>query len=98
MQYETVNPCSMAANPCLSGNIDICGDKFKNYHEAVDMGRKMWNDDTLGISGVACLSCHADFQLLNLEKRQNFPHDVKMTAMAAYYRTCRMQYLAKHRK
>ena len=76
---KKANPCSMAANPCSSGNVDIRHSKFKNYQEAVDMGRKMWHDDTLGTSGVACLSCHADYQLLNLEKRQNFPHYVKMT-------------------
>jgi len=73
----SMNPCGM--NPCSSGNKDIRGSKFKNFQEAVDMGRKMWNDDTLGTSGVACLSCHADFELLNLDKRQNFPHFVKMT-------------------
>ena len=94
------------------------------------MGKKMWNDDEgMGKAGVACLSCHADFEMLNLEQRQNFPHYVKMvgdvvtldqminycllnpmkgqklaedskemTAMAAYYRWYRMQYLHEHKK
>ena len=66
-------------NPCSSGNKDIRGSKFKNFQEAVDMGRKMWNDENLGTSGLACLSCHGDFEMLNLDKRQNFPHFVKMT-------------------
>ncbi len=71
------NPCGM--NPCSSGNKDIRGNKFKNFQEAVEMGRKMWHDENLGTSGLACLSCHGDFEMLNLDKRQNFPHFVKMT-------------------
>jgi cytochrome c len=67
-------------NPCSGGNVDIRDNKFKNFQEAVDAGRKLWNDDeNLGAAGVACLSCHADFEFLNLDKRQNFPHFVKMT-------------------
>jgi len=132
----TSNPCSMSANPCsmnpCSADVKkkIRPQAFNSFQEAVDMGRKMWNDDEgMGKAGVACLSCHADFDLLNLEKRQNFPHYVKMvgdvvtldqminycllnpmdgqqldqnskemTAMAAYYRSYRMQYLRKHKK
>jgi len=72
------NPCSM--NPCSAdANTPIRPHAFNSFQEAVDLGRKMWNDDeNLGTAGVACLSCHADFDLLNLEKRQNFPHYVKM--------------------
>jgi len=77
------NPCSMKANPCSmnpcsSGKQLTRPHAFNSFQEAVDMGKKMWNDDTLGTSGVACLSCHADFDLLNLEKNQNFPHYVKL--------------------
>lgn len=72
-----MNPCGM--NPCSGGNQDIRGSKFKNFQEAVAMGEKMWNDENLGTSGLACLSCHADHDLLNLDKRQNYPHFVAMT-------------------
>lgn len=51
---------------------------FKNFQEAARAGKKMWEDETLGKSGLACLSCHADHALLNLEKRQNYPHYVEM--------------------
>jgi len=38
----------------------------------------MWEDETLGKSGLACLSCHAGYDNLNLEKRQDYPHYVEM--------------------
>jgi len=75
---KSKNPCGM--NPCSDAKIDIRDDKFKSFQEAAAAGEKLWNDDkNLGTAGVACLSCHADFELLNLDKRQNFPHFVKMT-------------------
>lgn len=111
-----------------NGRAMLRGHAFDNFQQAVDVGRKMWNDDTLGTSGVACLACHADHARLNLDKNQNFPHYVKMvgdvvtldqminycmlnpmqgkpfaadsrelTAMAAYYRAYRMQYMREHR-
>jgi len=138
---KVANPCSMKANPCsmnpcgmnpcsASANTPIRPHAFNSFQEAVDLGKKMWSDDeNMGTAGVACLSCHADFDLLNLEKRQNFPHYVKMvgdvvtldqminyclvnpmkgkqleknskelTAMAAYYRAYRMEYLKANRK
>jgi len=125
------NPCSMQKNPCSAdAKKYIRPHAFNSFQEAVDMGRKMWNDDEgMGKAGVACLSCHADFDMLHFDKNQNFPHYVKMvgdvvsldqminycllnpmqghqldqnskemTAMAAYYRSYRMQYLKSHRK
>ncbi|MBN4077091.1 hypothetical protein JYT48_02345 [Mariprofundus ferrooxydans] len=117
-------------NPCSANqNTPIRKHAFDNFQQAVVMGKKMWNDESLGTSGVACLSCHADHDLLNLGRNQNFPHFVKMvgdvvtldqminycmlnpmkgkqfeknskelTAMAAYYRAYRMQYIKEHRK
>jgi len=127
------NPCGMQNNPCNpcagakskgNGNTPIREVAFSNFQEAADLGRKMWNDESLGTSGLSCLSCHADYDNLNLDKRQNFPHYVGMvgdvvsldqminycminpmkgkqfdknskelTAMAAYFRAYRMQYL-----
>ncbi|MDQ6983765.1 MAG: hypothetical protein Q9M44_03525 [Ghiorsea sp.] len=78
-----MNPCGMKKhNPCaMTGddeNISIRQDKFKNFQQAAAAGKKMWADEALGKSGLACLSCHADYELLNLGKRQNYPHYVKM--------------------
>ncbi len=130
------NPCSMkkSANPCNpcsadAGPTPIRKPAFKSFQEAANLGEKMWNDETLGTSGLACLSCHADYELLNFDKNQNFPHFVKMTndvvtldqminycminpmkgkqleknskeltAMAAYFRAYRMQYMREHKK
>jgi len=79
------NPCAMKANPCSMNPCSADANQltrphaFNSFQEAVAMGKKMWNDDEgMGTAGVACLSCHADYDLLNLEKRQNFPHYVKM--------------------
>ncbi len=132
------NPCSMKkmnpCNPCAGASKGEDGNKpirkvaFSNFQEASDLGKKMWNDESLGSSGLSCLSCHSGYTNLNLEKRQNFPHLVNMvgdvvtldqminycminpmqgkqfeknskelTAMAAYYRTYRMEYLNSQR-
>lgn len=82
------NPCSMGSNPCsmnpCSADVStpIRPHAFNSFQEAVSLGKKMWSDDKgMGKAGVACLSClscHADFELLNLGKNQNFPHYVKM--------------------
>ncbi|MCF6209002.1 MAG: hypothetical protein L3J61_06455, partial [Ghiorsea sp.] len=87
-KHDKMNPCSMkkhnpcAMNPCAMSdddeNISIRPDKFKNFQQAATAGKKMWADETLGKSGLACLSCHADFSMLNLDKRQNYPHYVEM--------------------
>jgi len=137
---KQANPCSMKANPCsvnpcsmekdaTSQNTPISKPAFKNFQQAAALGAQLWNDESLGTAGVACLSCHADHDLLNLDRNQNFPHFVKMvgdvvsldqminycmlnpmkgkqfeenskelTAMAAYYRAYRMQYMKEHRK
>ncbi len=129
------NPCSMKNNPCslnpcaANQKTPIRKAAFDNFQQAAALGKKMWNDEKLGSAGVACLSCHADHDLLNLERNQNFPHFVKMvgdvvtldqminycmlnpmkgkqfeknskelTAMAAYYRAYRIQYLSEHKK
>ncbi|MDQ6969558.1 MAG: hypothetical protein Q9M16_03515 [Mariprofundus sp.] len=131
---KSMNPCSMKANPCsmnpcsANQNTPIRKHAFDNFQQAVALGKKMWSDESLGTSGVACLSCHAEYDLLHLERNQNFPHFVKMvgdvvsldqminycmlnpmkgnqfeknskelTAMAAYYRSYRMQYLKEQR-
>jgi len=132
---KDANPCSMKANPCsmnpcaANKNTPIRTPAFKSFQQAASLGAKMWKDESLGRSGMACLSCHADHALLNLDRNQNFPHFVKMvgdvvtldqminycmlnpmkgkqfeknskelTAMAAYYRSYRMQFMKEQRK
>lgn len=88
------NPCSMKpmgnpCNPCsmkgaakgqwgTPGNTPVRKHAFDNYQQAVAYGKKLWNDENLGTSGVACLSCHSDYQYLHLDRNRNFPHFVKM--------------------
>jgi len=74
---KPANPCSM--NPCsASQNTPIREHAFDNFGQAVALGKKMWNDDKLGTAGVACMSCHGGYEVLHLERNQNFPHYVKM--------------------
>ena len=76
---KVTNPCSMQANPCAANqNTPIRQHAFDNFQQAASLGAKMWKNESLGTAGVACLSCHADHALLNLERNQNFPHFVKM--------------------
>lgn len=142
MKKQSANPCDMNGHDKgetsmrddgrmvdANGRTMIREHGFDNFQQAADAGRKMWNDATLGTSGVACLSCHADHERLNLDKNQSFPHYVamvgdvvtldqminycmlnpmrskpfeasskEMTAMAAYYRAYRMQYLREHKR
>ncbi|MDQ6975831.1 MAG: hypothetical protein Q9M22_04600, partial [Mariprofundaceae bacterium] len=79
------NPCGAAMNPCggsnpCSGseNTPIRSHAFNSTDEAISLGKKLWADESLGTSEVACLSCHADYELLNLDKKEGFPHYVKM--------------------
>jgi len=78
------NPCSMKMNPCSINPCSVDKKKpirqhaFDNFQQAASLGAKMWKDEKLGTSGLACLSCHADHDLLNLDRNQNFPHFVKM--------------------
>jgi len=75
------NPCGAAMNPCsASENTPIRSHAFNNVDEAITLGKKLWADESLGTSGVACLSCHADNELLNFDKKESFPHYVNMVS------------------
>ncbi|MDX8395318.1 MAG: hypothetical protein R8K22_02780 [Mariprofundaceae bacterium] len=81
--HNPCNPCGMkSANPCnpcaASGPTPIRDHAFDSFQQAATLGKKMWNDDSLGTAGLACLSCHAGYDQLNLDKSQNYPHYVKM--------------------
>ncbi|MDX8388971.1 MAG: hypothetical protein R8M38_00635 [Mariprofundaceae bacterium] len=68
-----------SANPCAADKpTPIRPQAFSSFQQAAALGKKMWEDENLGTSGLACLSCHADHALLNLERNQNFPHFVEM--------------------
>jgi len=128
------NPCAMkdVGNPCnpcaASAPTPIRPHAFNSFQQAADLGKTMWNDASLGTSGLSCINCHDGYENLNLDKNQNFPHHVNMvgdvvsldqminfcmvnpmkgkqfeknskelTAMAAYFRAYRMQYVREHR-
>jgi hypothetical protein len=79
---KKMNPC--AANPCAAkpgasnGNTSIRPHAFDRFAQAAALGEKMWNDENLGTAGVACLTCHADYESLNLNRNKNYPHFVEM--------------------
>ncbi len=90
---KQVNPCAMKktmnpCNPCsmkpvkgewgTPGNKTIRTHAFDNFRQAAAYGKQLWSDESLGTSGLSCLLCHGDYQLLHLERNQNFPHFVKM--------------------
>jgi len=82
-KHHKANPCSMnpcSMNPCSMDDTQkkIRSGSFKSFQQAATAGKKLWEDETLGKSGLACLSCHSGYSDLNLEKRQNYPHYVKM--------------------
>ncbi len=43
----------------------------------VERGKKLWNNDTLGTSGLSCMTCHEDYELLNLDRHKGvWPHNI----------------------
>ena len=80
-KHQKMNPCNPCGmNPCSMDDTSkkIRSGSFKTFQQAATAGKKMWQDEALGKSGLACLSCHADYDNLNLGKRQNYPHYVAM--------------------
>ncbi len=90
---EAANPCNPCAknacNPCAKNPCNPCSDTssipIRSQHitsqkKLVAMGEKLWNDETLGESGFSCMTCHDDYEKLNLEKHHGvWPHAVHMT-------------------
>jgi len=73
----TANPC----NPCNQADIKpIRSEHFKSRGELLALGEKLWNDENLGESGLACMTCHEDHESLNLERFNTWrwPHYVEM--------------------
>lgn len=83
------NPCGKrmknACNPCNPCN--PCGDKppkpirakhISNYSRLVAMGKKLWNDESIGNSGQSCMGCHDDYENFDSDTVGPFPHYVGM--------------------
>ena len=74
------NPCAMkknACNPCAKANKQIRKKHITDKKKLVAMGKKLWNDPKLGKSGLACMTCHDDYEGLNLSRHHGiWPHNV----------------------
>lgn len=84
------NPCGMGnpCNPCGGGaHINPC--QFKrpsglslltaSHTDLLAEGEKLWNDRTLGKSGLACANCHIQsYMQMNPSFGTPFPHAVEM--------------------
>ncbi len=82
------NPCN-PCNPCGGAKIDSskflqpAGVKLAGGDHAalVKQGEKLWNDRTLGSSGLACSTCHVGgYASMNTTFAKPYPHFVAMPA------------------
>jgi len=74
------NPCN-PCNPCNQTDIKpIRSEHFKSREELLALGEKLWNDENLGESGLACMTCHEDHESLHLDRYNTWrwPHYVGM--------------------
>ncbi len=75
------NPCN-PCNPCAAKKPDnkpIRSKHTNDYSKLLSMGKKLWNNDNLGKSGLSCMSCHDDHENLHPEKGLHWPRYVGMT-------------------
>ena len=80
------NPCGikrLSANPCGGASVDpklvVQGSRKLAGNADLKLGKKLWDDRTLGKSGLACSSCHVDsYMLMNPTFKQPYPHRVEM--------------------
>ncbi len=49
----------------------------------VSQGKALWNDTSLGTSGLSCQSCHANGAALNATFAEPYPHKVAMPSQMA---------------
>ena len=92
------NPCNPCAakgcNPCNPcGGAKVAARDFMRPAGAgapaastaalVSQGKALWNDTTLGNSGLACQSCHVGGAALNATFAQAYPHKVAMATQRA---------------
>jgi hypothetical protein len=89
------NPCGMKRNPCNPcGGARVDPSRFKqpsgvqlasgSHPELTALGEKLWNDRTLGSSGIACSTCHVGGTgQMNDSFDAPYPHYVEMPAQQA---------------
>jgi len=89
------NPCGAKGNPCNpcgGGRVDAS--RFQQpagvelasgrHPDLIDLGEKLWNDRSLGNSGIACATCHTDrYGQMNESFDAPYPHRVAMPAHQA---------------
>ena len=79
------NPCGGAAKIDPKSFTRPAGGKSykSNKAELVKLGKKLWNDKSLGKSGLACQTCHQQNRLFNASFAKPYPHPVKMAVQRA---------------
>ncbi len=76
---RTLNPC----NPCGGARVDakkfVQGSRKLSSQADPKLGEALWNDRSLGKSGLACSSCHIDhYAQMNPTFAKPYPHRVAM--------------------
>ena len=89
------NPCAAkrACNPCNPCAASVSAGQFTRPCGAavrpgadpalVTRGKRLWNDPSLGNSGLSCSSCHAGNASLNPGFAKPYPHPVQMPKQMA---------------
>jgi hypothetical protein len=92
---KKANPCGMKRNPCNPcGGARVDPSRFKQpagvklasgrHSDLAALGEKLWNDRTLGSSGIACSTCHVGGTgQMNDSFDAPYPHYVQMPAQQA---------------
>jgi cytochrome c len=91
MKANPCNPCG--GNPCGGGSVDssrfkqpagvqlASGSWFSGKSGLISEGEELWNDRTLGKSGLACSSCHINnYMQMQATFADPYPHYVAMPA------------------
>ena len=85
---KVMNPCGgNPCNPCGAGKVEAS--RFKQHRgvklaggrhrDLMAQGKELWNDRTLGKSGLACASCHIDnYGQMQPSFGKPYPHYVAM--------------------
>jgi hypothetical protein len=84
---KACNPC----NPCGAAKVAAkdflrpvgVGAPAASTQALVSRGKALWNDSSLGQSGLACQSCHVNSAALNATFAQSYPHQVAMPSQMA---------------
>ncbi len=94
---KACNPCNPCAakgcNPCNPCAAKVSAKDFvrpagvgapaASTAALVSQGKALWNDTSLGTSGLSCQSCHANGAALNATFAEPYPHKVAMPSQMA---------------